>query len=203
MHPYDRQPDTLWRDMDRRFRIVTESMFINYGDIFLGIYFSEIFLDASFTVYYKVHMKNTFGEHIRRKRESLLKQSSEFSLRQVAQRIGVEPSYLSKLERGEQTSLSEQKIVALANELGEDPDELLAMSGKISQDIQEIIRQKPKLFGELIRGLEEFPDHALLRVIREVNEGEWLGRNTPERSADLTEILAKRKKDAPYKLDES
>jgi len=38
----------------------------------------------------------------------------------VAQRIGVEPSYLSKIERGLETRLSEEATRALAAELGED-----------------------------------------------------------------------------------
>jgi len=118
-------------------------------------------------------MKNTFGSYIREKRETLLKDDRTFSLRQVAQRIGVEPSYLSKLERGEQTALSEEKIIALANELNEDPDVLLALSGKISKDIQEIIRKRPKVFTQVIRELKEMPDHAVLRIVREVRDGKW------------------------------
>jgi len=125
-------------------------------------------------VYYIIHtMKNTFGSYIREKRESLLKNDRTFSLRQVAQRISVEPSYLSKLERGEQTALSEEKILALAKELNEDPDILLALSGKISKDIQNIIRKRPKIFAEVIRELKEMPDHAVLRIVREVRDGKW------------------------------
>ena len=96
-----------------------------------------------------------------------------FSLRQVAIRIGVEPSHLSKIERGDQSYLSEEKMVALANELGEDPDVLLALSGKVSKDIQEIIRKRPQLFAQLIRDLKDMPDHAVLRIVREVRDGKW------------------------------
>ena len=118
-------------------------------------------------------MGNVFGKYIREKRDSLLQHDRRFSLRQVAQRIGVEPSYLSKLERGAQRSLSEEKIVTLARELGEDPDVLMALNGKISQDIQEIIRKRPQLFAQLIRDLKETPDHAVLRIVREVRDGKW------------------------------
>lgn len=131
------------------------------------------FLDRMCTVSYFIHMGNIFGKYIREKRDSLLQHDRRFSLRQVAQRIGVEPSYLSKLERGEQKSLSEEKIVTLARELGEDPDVLMALNGKISQDIQEIIRKRPQLFAQLIRDLKETPDHAVLRIVREVRDGKW------------------------------
>ena len=100
-------------------------------------------------------------------------QDKSFSLRQVAQRIGLEPSYLSKLERGQQTYLSDEKITALASELNEDPDVLLALNGKISNDIKEIIRKRPQLFAQLIREMKNVSDDAVLRVVREVRDGNW------------------------------
>jgi transcriptional regulator with XRE-family HTH domain len=118
-------------------------------------------------------MKNILGKYIREKRESIRKNDSSYSLRQVAFRIGIEPSYLSKIERGEQTYLSEEKLVALADVLGEDSDVLLALSGKISGDIQEIIRKRPQLFAQLIRELKNMPDKAVLRIVREVRDGNW------------------------------
>ncbi len=115
----------------------------------------------------------SFGEYIREKREELLKEDRSFSVRQVAGRIGVEPSYLSKIERGEQAPFSEAKIVALAGELGEDPDFLLALAGKVSSDLQEAIRKRPHLFAQLIREMKDMPDHAVLRLVREVRDGNW------------------------------
>ena len=119
-------------------------------------------------------MNNIFGSYIREKREALRQSDRSYSLRQVAGRIGVEPSYLSKIERGEhQAYLIEDKIKALANELNEDPDVLLALSGKVSQDIQEIIRKRPQIFAQLIRELKDMPDNAVLRIVREVRDGNW------------------------------
>ncbi|WP_419625615.1 helix-turn-helix domain-containing protein, partial [Thiolapillus sp.] len=43
----------------------------------------------------------TFGKYIREHREALKAEDRRFSVRQVAQRIGVEPAYLSKIERGD------------------------------------------------------------------------------------------------------
>ena len=116
---------------------------------------------------------NSFAECIHERRQALHEHDKRFSLRQVAYRIGVEPSYLSKLERGERAPLSEEKTRALADELGLDPDVTLAMSGKISRDLQDVIMKRPQLFGELIRSLRDLPDHAVLRIVREVRDGEW------------------------------
>ncbi|MBW1989659.1 MAG: helix-turn-helix domain-containing protein [Deltaproteobacteria bacterium] len=120
-----------------------------------------------------VSPKNPFGAYIREKRESLRKKDRRFSLRQVAARIGVEPSYLSKVERGENAPLSEEKIKLLARELDEDQDVLLALCGKIGADVQEVIRKRPLLFARLIRDLKNAPDHAVLRILREVRDGKW------------------------------
>jgi len=114
-----------------------------------------------------------FGEYLRKRREELKASDRKFSVRQVAGQIGVEPSYLSKVERGLQPPPSEKTIRSLADVLGEDSDFLLALAGKVSSDLAEIIRSRPRLFADLLRQLRNMPDHAVLRVVREVRDGEW------------------------------
>ena len=91
----------------------------------------------------------TFGRYLRTVRESVRTQDGAFSVRKVAQRIGVEPSYLSKIERDQVPPPSEAAIRRLAEELREDPDVLLAMAGKVSGDLQSIILDRPQLFARL------------------------------------------------------
>ena len=116
---------------------------------------------------------SNFGRFIRDRRESLRKEDAAYSVRRVAQRMGIQPSYLSKVERGEVPPPSEATTRKLARELDVDSDVLLAMAGKVSSDLQDVIRKRPALFAELIRGLKEMPDHAVLRLVREVRDGEW------------------------------
>jgi len=115
----------------------------------------------------------TFGKHIREAREAKKATDKSFSVRQVAQRIGVEPAYLSKIERDEMPPPSEETTKKLALELEQDTDVLLAFGGKVSTDLQEIIRKRPKLFADLIRELKGAPDNAILRIVREVRDGDW------------------------------
>lgn len=114
-----------------------------------------------------------FGDYVRQRREECREKSAEFSVRRVAARVGIQPSYLSKIERGEQPPPSEKTILAIARELREDPDVLLALAGKVSSELEAIIRKRPKLFAELIRQLKDLPDHAVLRIAREVRDGNW------------------------------
>ena len=116
---------------------------------------------------------NGFGSYVRAQREALRKQDPAYSLRKLAAKVGVEPSYLSKVERELEPPPSEPRIRALAEALGEDPDVLLAMAGKVSSDLQEAIRKRPQLFAELIRQLRDAPDRAVLRLVREVRDGDW------------------------------
>ncbi len=117
-----------------------------------------------------------FGTYIRTARTALQAQEGnlrKYSLRSVASRLGIEPSYLSKIERGEFNPPSEELICAIALELGEDKDVLLAMAGKLSADLKEIIIKRPRLFGQLLRELRELPDTAIIRIAREVEDGDW------------------------------
>lgn len=116
---------------------------------------------------------NSFGTYLRQRREARRAENPKFSVRGLAAVVGVEPSYLSKVERGIEPPPSEAKIVALANAMGEDPDVLLAMAGKVSSDLMDVIRHRPELFGQLLRELKTLPDRAVLRIVREVRDGHW------------------------------
>jgi len=110
---------------------------------------------------------------VRRRREELRRTDASYSVRQVAFRIGIQPAYLSSVERGLQSPPSEEKIRLLARELDEDPDVLLAMAGKVSTDLLDAIRKRPKLFARLIRELKNQPDRTIDRMTRQVRDGDW------------------------------
>jgi transcriptional regulator with XRE-family HTH domain len=119
-------------------------------------------------MYYIIHM--TFGDFVRSARERLKRADSRFSVRQVAQRVGVEPAYLSKVERNHVAPPSEKKICRLAVELGEDRDVMLALGGKIATDLQQIIRLRPRLFGSILRHLGEAPEEVVSEIERQIKE---------------------------------
>ena len=110
-----------------------------------------------------------FGPTVRAIRDRLCRDDRRYSVRQVAGRVGIEPAYLSKIERGEVAPPSAATTVRLAKELGEDPDVMLALAGKVSVDLQAIIRKRPRLFADLIRQLKERPFRACFSNLSEEN----------------------------------
>ena len=113
-----------------------------------------------------------FGQYARTLREQRHEINGRYSIRQIAQRIGMEPKYLSKIERGEIAPSSGEMILRLAAELGQDGDLFLARAGMIASDIREIIIRRPILLAELIRGLGEMSDDKLETLVRKVRDGE-------------------------------
>ena len=87
-----------------------------------------------------------FGDRVRKAREA-----KQITLRKFAEIIGISPTYLSKVERGDFDPPGEEKIKKIADALGEDPDELLALAGKVSSDLPDIVRKHPREMAAFLR----------------------------------------------------
>ncbi len=107
----------------------------------------------------------TFGATVRRAREEL-----EIGLREMAKKIGVSPTYLSKIERDMIPPPAEDKIIAIGNLLGIDSDELLALAGKVSSDLTEIIREKPREMASFLRATRELTSEQIARLAEEARK---------------------------------
>jgi len=113
-------------------------------------------------------MDNVFGQRVRERRLAL--KGDQYSLRQVAKAVDVTPSFLSKVERGDLPPPSEATIQKLAEVLGLNPDVMLALAGKVSSDLKEVILRRPELVADLIRQVKNAPNEAVLRIVREVRQ---------------------------------
>ena len=128
--------------------------------------------DTDKRVVFTTHMD--FGTYVRDQRRDKQQMDRRFSLRQVAERVGIQPTYLSKIERGELPPSAEQTTLRIAEELGLTAMiSRLAMAGKVSRDLREIICERPHLFSKLLREMRAMPDHAVLTLIRETTDGNW------------------------------
>jgi transcriptional regulator with XRE-family HTH domain len=88
----------------------------------------------------------TFGQLVRRRREE-----KRYGLREAAGRIGITPTYLSKIERGEFKPPSEETIRGIARLLELDADDLIMLAGKIPSDLVRIILERPREMITLLR----------------------------------------------------
>ena len=106
-----------------------------------------------------------FGATVRREREKM-----DIGLREMAKKIKVSPTYLSKFERDEFPPPAEDKVLAIAKILGRDPDELLALAGKVSSDLTEIIRQHPRAMASFLRSANGLTADEVSRLAKEAKK---------------------------------
>jgi transcriptional regulator with XRE-family HTH domain len=92
------------------------------------------------------HKRRTFGELLRGKRVE-----KGFSLRKFAQLVGVSPTYLSQVEQGNVMPPTADRVKRMAELLGENPDEWIALAGRVPEDLPGIIQKEPTAMPELLR----------------------------------------------------
>lgn len=77
-----------------------------------------------------------FGVRIRE-----LRRQAHMNQREVAAKVGIDFTYLSKIESGAMPPPSEDKIRKLANVFGADEYELITLAGKVPQNWKQLITQ--------------------------------------------------------------
>jgi len=95
----------------------------------------------------------TFGQRIRTLRKEL-----GLSQRELAQQVGIDFTYLSKIEndRGEPPSEAVIKRLA-AHLLVDEPDELIVLAGKIPSDIARVLADNPDQLTHLRKLVPKTP----------------------------------------------
>lgn len=117
-------------------------------------------------------MSTELGIHLRKRRETLNEiLKGEYSLRQVASRIGVSATYLSKIENGDAFP-SEVLIESLAKELQESVAILHALRQKIPKDVERAIIENHAIV-ELVRAAASLSTEQIQQQAKRIREGEW------------------------------
>jgi transcriptional regulator with XRE-family HTH domain len=94
--------------------------------------------------------RKTFGSMVRSLRET-----NGLKLRFLAEQTGISATYLSMLERNHNTTPPSEKVVfKLADVLGYDRDELLALTGRISTKVEKIILRHPREVRRLLLAIK-------------------------------------------------
>jgi HTH-type transcriptional regulator, competence development regulator len=93
-----------------------------------------------------INLKMRFAETVRAERTR-----QGISLRELAKRLDITPTYLSKIERMEFAPPAEDKIKDTARILALDPDLLLAKAGKVDSDVLKIILDNRQVVAKFLR----------------------------------------------------
>lgn len=108
----------------------------------------------------------TFGERIRRRRRE-----DKLSQRKLAELVGVDFTYLSKLENDQQgQSPGEELVVKLAEQLHDDSEELLALAGKVPVEALRTLAREDADFARFLRRLSAVPADDKRGRLRQVLE---------------------------------
>ena len=106
-----------------------------------------------------------FGKVLREKRVA-----KGFSLRKFAEQVEVSPTYLSQVEQGSSDPPTAERVRRMAELLGENPDELISLAGRISEDLPKIIRDQPTEMPNLLRAASGLTSEQLRRFTEEIRK---------------------------------
>ena len=108
----------------------------------------------------------TFGERVRE-----LRKAKNLTLRDVAAKVDINFTYLSKIENGKldfSDYPSEKLIRKLAKVLGGDTDELLLLAEKVPDGIRKRVIQRPDAF----RTFASLDDKTIDKLLEELGDDE-------------------------------
>jgi transcriptional regulator with XRE-family HTH domain len=112
-------------------------------------------------------VNQSFGQLIREARKD-----KGFSQRELAKLIGLDFTYLSKLENDRADYPPKEDVIrSLAQHLDLNEEELIFSAGRIPQRDEDFIKQNYKGMPALFRRMQENPDFAK-RVFREATQPE-------------------------------
>lgn len=105
-------------------------------------------------------VESSFGKRIRE-----LRRAKGLTQRQVAAELGIDFTYLSKLENDRGEPPGEETVRRLAHLYGADPEDLLALAGKVPVELRRKAAEDRE-FALLLRRLPRLSDEELRRVYR-------------------------------------
>ena len=115
-----------------------------------------------------------FGETIREMREA-----QGMGLRTAAERLGISPAYLSRVERGKERPPRPDLVKRMATLLGGDPDLLFRLAESTDPDLAEYIHRIPNVpeFLRTAREMELTSEDfdALIEEVRQRRPSEAFG----------------------------
>jgi transcriptional regulator with XRE-family HTH domain len=97
---------------------------------------------------------SNFGQMLR-----TLRKEKRITQRQLAERVGIDFTYISKIESGTMDPPAEDKIIRMAEILGKDPDQFMIAAKKIPSDFHKVITENEEVPVFLRKAAKFTPDH--------------------------------------------
>jgi transcriptional regulator with XRE-family HTH domain len=88
----------------------------------------------------------TFGQVLREARLA-----KGITLRKFAEMVGISPTYLSQVEQDNVDPPTAERVKKMAELLGANSDEWIALAGRVPEDLPGIIQKDPTAMPELLR----------------------------------------------------
>lgn len=104
-----------------------------------------------------------------------LRRQTGLTQRQVAEKLGIDFTYLSKVENSRGAPPGEDTIRRMAQLFSSDPDELLALAGKVPAELRERAVED-RQFARFLRTLPLLPDDVLQKLYRDAGTSPKRGR---------------------------
>jgi len=88
-----------------------------------------------------------------------------FSLRKFAEKVGVSPTYLSMIEQGKvERPPTAERVRKMAELLGENTDQWIALAGRMPDDLAAIIQEQPDTMPALLRAAKNLTADELRKL---------------------------------------
>ena len=110
--------------------------------------------------------RKTFGDLLRATRVA-----KGYSLRKFAELSDTSPTYLSQIEQAKnERPPAAQRVRRMAELLGQDGDEWVALVGRIPDDVTEIIKSEPQAMPALLRAVKGLTADELRQLTEQIRD---------------------------------
>jgi len=110
--------------------------------------------------------RQTFGDLLRATRVA-----KGYTLRKFAEMADMSPTYLSQVEQGKiERPPTVKRVRTMATLLGQNPDEWIALAGRVSDEVREAIREQPVEMPALLRAAKGLTADDLRKLTEQIEK---------------------------------
>lgn len=122
----------------------------------------------------------SFGEVIREAREQRKIHDPNYTLRQLAKRVGISPTLLSQVENDEFPPPKAETVIRLAEALDIDQSVLLTKANRLDPTLQRIVTQRQQELASFLRTADGLSGEQLRLYLDRMAKNNRGGNGVPE-----------------------